>query len=133
MENFDFLEKGFYKVAQTGGNYVVATFYNPDTKEEISKCVRDYDYSDCSRDNDELYFMPIDENVKIEWLHGKGVILIGDKIKVVKGRKVPIGTISEVIDKRDFKDRYGRVQGTYLYLENGMKTNENNCELILLD
>lgn len=58
------LPKGFYKVAQNGGCYISATFYNPDTKEVVSCCVRDYDYADCSRDNDELYYIEIDEEVK---------------------------------------------------------------------
>lgn len=58
------MENGFYKVAQTGGTYVVATFYNPETGDMKSKCVRDYDYSDCSRDDDELYYMEINEDVR---------------------------------------------------------------------
>ena len=47
--------EGFFKVKQSGGSYVVAVFYNPYTGETRSECVRDYDYGDCSRDNDELY------------------------------------------------------------------------------
>lgn len=121
---------GFYKVDQTGGTYIVATFFNPETKEEKTCCVRDYDYADCSRDNDDLYYMPINEDMKIEWLHYRGVILPGDVIQVVKGRKVPIGTVAKVADKRPYKDRYGRIQAIYLYLDNGMKTNENNCVLV---
>ena len=123
------LPNGFYKVAQEGGCYIVATFFNPDIKESISCCVRDYDYSGCSRDNDELYYMPINEEVKKQWLHHNGIILVDDTIKVVKGRKVPIGTIAKVIDKKPYKDRYGRIQAMYLYLDNGMKTNEDNCKL----
>lgn len=123
------LPMGFYKVAQDGWNYVSATFYNPDTKETISGCVRDYDYADCSRDNDELYYMEIDEDVKRQWLHDGGIILVDDIVEVVKGRKVPIGTVAKVVDKRPYRDRYGRTQAIYLYLDNGMKTNENNCIL----
>ena len=123
------LPMGFYKVAQDGWNYVSATFYNPDTNETISGCVRDYDYADCSRDNDELYYMEIDEDVKRQWLHDAGIILVDDIVEVVKGRKVPIGTVAKVVDKRPYRDRYGRTQAIYLYLDNGMKTNENNCIL----
>ena len=49
--------QGFFKVDQRGGSYVVAQFYNPDTGETRSECVRDYDYGDCSRDKDDLYDM----------------------------------------------------------------------------
>jgi len=126
MENLN----GFYKVAQDGGSYVVATFYNPETNETFSKCVRDYDYSDCSRDNDELYYMDIDNEARIKWLHSKGVILVGDTVEVVKGRKVPVGTVARVIDKKPYKDRYGRIQTIYLYLDNGMRTSEDNCKLL---
>lgn len=125
------LPDGFYKVHQTGGSYIVATFYNPDTKETIEKCVRDYDYADCSRDNDELYFMQINESIKSQWLHDKGIILVGDTVEVFKGRKIPIGTIAKVVDKKPYRDRYGREQAIYLYLDNGQKTNENNCKLIV--
>lgn len=124
------LPRSFFKVAQEGGIFVVATFYNPDTKRTISCCVRDYDYEDCSRDNDELYNMTIDEKVRSQWLHDKGVILVNDVVEVIKGRKVPVGTIARVIDKKPYKDRYGRTQAIYLYLDNGMRTNENNCILV---
>ena len=53
------LENKFYKVRQEGGSYVVATLYNPITKESKTICVRDYDYFDCSRDNDKIYYMDI--------------------------------------------------------------------------
>ena len=60
--------EGFFKVNQSGGSYVTAEFYNPTTGETRSECVRDYDYGDCSRDNDELYNMPIDKEVRTLWL-----------------------------------------------------------------
>ena len=47
---------------KSGGSYVTAEFYNPTTGETRSECVRDYDYGDCSRDNDELYNMPFNMN-----------------------------------------------------------------------
>ena len=125
------LPQGFYKVAQEGGTFITATFYNPVTKETITGCVRDYEYEDCRHDIDELYYMKINEEVKRQWLHDLGEILTGDSIKVYKGRKVPIGTIAKVIEKKTFKDRYGRTQAIYLYLDNGMKVNINNCIRIL--
>jgi len=121
---------GFKKVAQTGGSYVVATFYNPDTNEVKTKCVRDYDYADCSRDDDELYNMPIDEDAKVAYCHSLGVILVGDMARVVKGRTIEHGFVGEVIDKRDYKDRYGRFVAEYIYFNDGRKININNCELV---
>ena len=123
------VKEGFFKVSQTGGSYVVAYFFNPVTKEEYSKCVRDYDYADCSRDDDELYHMEINENVRKQWLHHHGCILIGDTVKVVKGRKIPTGTIARVVKYGEFRDRYGRVQTKYLYFEDGTRTSVSNCIL----
>lgn len=124
------LREGFFKVKQEGGTFILATFFNPATGEEFSECVRDYDYSDCSRDNDDLYYMPIDENANRQWQHFHGVILEGDTIQVVKGRKVPINTIATVRKKYPYYDKYGRFCTMYLYLDNGMKTNIDNCILI---
>lgn len=124
------IRKGFFKVAESGGSYVVDTFYNPDTKEVYTECVRDYDYNDCSRDKDELYHMAIDEDARRAWLHDSGVILKGDTVKVVKGRKIPVGTVAEVVNIYDWRDRYGRVQTTYAVFADGRETNINNCVLM---
>ena len=124
------VREGFYKVSQHGGSYVVAIFFNPETKEEYSKCVRDYDYADCSRDDDELYYMDIDEEVANAWQHHNGEILVSDTVRVVKGRKVPLGTVAKVTAKRPYYDRYNRWVADYLYFDNGMKTNVKNCEFV---
>lgn len=121
---------GFYKVAESGGCYCTATFFNPTTKEVKTVCTRDYDYSDCSRDNDELYYAPIDENIRRDFLHFRGCILVGDTVEVFKGRKVPIGTIGTVVKKFDYKDNFGRVQTTYVVFADGQKTSIANCRLI---
>ena len=124
------MEQRFRKVGQTGVSYVVATFVDTDTWETKSLCVRDYDYSDCSRDKDDLYYMPIDEKAAELWRKHCGVIAKGDTVKVVKGRKVAHGTIGTVVNVYDWKDRYGRVQATYAVLEDGQKTNVNNCIIV---
>ena len=122
-------EHGFYKVWQGGGTYVSATFFNPITQEYKTCCVRDYDYYDCSRDNDSLYYMEIDEDVKRKWYHFNGLLMVGDKVEVVKGRKLPVGTVGTITRIYDWKDRYGRVQTTYAVFEDGRKTNIYNCKL----
>lgn len=121
---------GFYKVAQNGGTFVTATMFNPITNEVKVLCVRDYDYDDCSRDNDEIYYMDIDEDARKAYLKFKGIVSIGHEVEVIKGRKVPIGTVGVVEKVYDWKDNYGRVQSTYAVLDNGVKVNVNNCKIV---
>lgn len=123
------IKKGFYKVFQSGGSYVTATFFNPETKEEYSKCVRDYDYADCSRDDDEGYNAEINEEARKAWKHHNGVICEGDKVKVVKGKKIPLGTIATVKSIYPYYDCYHRWIADYVYFVEGGKTNINNCVL----
>ena len=122
--------EGFFKIGQSLTGYVVAYFYNPITKEHRSKCVRDWDYADCSRDIDELYYMPVNEDVRRQYNRDNGVISIGDTVKVVKGRKIPKGTVAIVEEIKPWYDCYGRRQATYLYFTDGTRTNENNCVLV---
>lgn len=123
------IREGFKKVAESGGTYVVARFFNPETKEEYGQCVRDYDYDDCRNDDDEAYYAPIDEDARREWLHFNGHVVVGDTVKVVRGRKVPIGTVGVIDRIYDWKDCYGRVQTTYVVLEDGQRTSIANVVL----
>lgn len=124
------MENKFYKVGQSGGGYIVAYFYNPVTQETKTACVRDYDYFDCSRDNDALYNMPIDKEAAELYRKHNGVIAAGDIVKVVKGRKIKVGTIAKVKRVFDYCDCYGRAVARYAVFEDGQKTNVNNCMLI---
>ena len=121
---------GFYKVEQSGGTFITATFFNPETSEIMTKVVRDYDYIDRSRDDDELYYMPIDESAKRAWMHENGFILDGDTIEVVKGRKVKIGTIARVAKIKKVYDSYHRWVADYAILDNGEATNVKNCKVL---
>lgn len=124
------LENKFYKVSHNGGTYVTGLFVNPITWETKLECLRDYDYSDCSRDNDELYYMPIDEEVARLWRRHCGIVGVGDTVEVIKGRKMPIGYIGKVADLRDWRDQFGRVQATYAVFEDGKRTNVDNCRIL---
>ena len=130
-ERLELLEslKGFSKVDQSGSSYIVATFYNPTTEETRSETVRDYDYDDKRNDVDELYYMPIDNDVRRQWLHKNGAILAGDVVEVFKGRKVKIGTVARVTEIKPYYDHYGRWTCDYAYLDNGQRTNVNNCKI----
>lgn len=124
------MKDGFKKVAQSGSGFIVATFFNPETGEEFSKCVRDYDYADGSRDDDELYYMPIDADARKIWGHKYGRFFVGDTVEVFKGRKVAVGTVGEVVKVYDVLDKYRRPVALYVLLSTGDRTNINNCRLV---
>lgn len=129
------MENKFYKIGQHGGTYVVALMFNPVTHETDTVCVRDYDYDDCRNDNDEIYYMPINEEAKEIYrklcnAKDGGYLKVGDVVEVFKGRKVPIGTVGKVTRVYDWKDCYGRVKNTYAVFEDGTKTSEWNCRII---
>jgi len=117
---------GFFKVEHDGGTYVTAHYYNPKTDEEGSLLARDYDY-DGGHDNDSVYYASIDKESERTWRHRKGEILEGDQIMVIKGRKVPTGTLHTVHAKRKVYDKYGRYVALYLVFDDGLATNEDNC------
>ena len=124
------MENRFYKVNQTGGTYVTALFFNPVTRETKSVLARDYDYSDCSRDNDEVYYMPIDREAAEIYRKHIGIVAAGDTVEVIKGRKVPLGTVAKVARVYDWRDCYGRVRATYAVFEDGQKTSVYNCRIL---
>lgn len=128
MENY----KGFYKVAENNGGVCVGTFWNPETKECFTKITWDIDrpYVNDDEDVEILRYLPINKEMRRLWKHEAGIVQTEDTIKVVKGRKVPIGTIARVVEIKPFYDKYHRWQADYVYLDNGMKTNVNNCILI---
>lgn len=132
-------ENRFYKVNQDGGSYVVGLFVNPITWETKTETLRDYDYSDCRNDNDELYYMPIDYEVKEAYRKhlaltsgndGGYFAAPGDVVEVFKGRKIPVGTIAKIERIFDYKDCYGRVVTTYAVFEDGRKTSVGNLRVI---
>lgn len=131
MDNY----KGFYKVDEDGGVYVCATFYNPQTNETFRTCVRDYDYEDGSRDNDELYYLPLNKGVAKGFFHRYGQIFDGDEIVVVRGRKM-LGERKRVTRVYDFIPEHFRgwrnqsaYAVEYLYFTDGTKCASKNCEL----
>ena len=129
------LENKFYKVNMTGGSYVTSLFFNPVTKETRTEVARDYDYYDGSRDNDKIYYMPIDEEAAESYrrymnsING-GSLKVGDLVEVVKGRKIPKGTVAKVVRLFIYYDVYRRPVQHYAVFEDGRKTSEYNCKII---
>ena len=121
---------GYRKVSHSGGTYVVGGFYNPATKDYQTRLIRDYDYADCSRDDDELYYMDIDEDMVRQMKHDQGMILEGDMVVVHKGRNVRVGTIGYVTSIHPWKDKYGRVQCYKVTLSGGERTYLHNVKLL---
>ena len=108
--------KGFFKVNENNGGVNVCTFFNPETKEEFSKIVWDID-NDRLLEDDEiqiLRYLTIDNDAVIAWKHFNNAFVVGDNVEVIKGRKVPKGTILKVfwIGERDtYKTRTLKSQG----------------------
>ena len=108
--------KGFFKVNENNGGVNVCTFFNPETKEEFSKIVCDID-NDRLLEDDEiqiLRYLTIDNDAVIAWKHFNNAFVVGDNIEVIKGRKIPKGTILKVfwIGERDtYKTRTLKRQG----------------------
>ena len=125
------MEDGWRKVNQKGGSYVVATLYNVKTGEDASLCVRDYDYSDGSRDCEEWYQASIDEAAKTAYFRKHGIIYPGASVVVVKGRKIPLGTVAVVESLRAVTDRFGRWVADYAVFKDGKQTKVENLALVL--
>lgn len=121
---------GYRKVLHEGGTFVFGGFYNPETKDFTTRCIRDYDYSDCSRDDDDLYYMEIDEEAVRKMKHDQGFILEGDLVVVYKGRNVRIGTIGYIREIKPWKDKYGRTQSYKVTLSGGERTYLHNVRLL---
>lgn len=130
----EMLLQGFYKIRHNGGTFVTGLFFNPFTLETGTKVLRDYDYSDGSRDNDSLYYMPINYEVEKIFAHLLGWLFKGDLVEVFKGRKVPKGTTGTITGFRYWKDCYGRIQTTYALIHTStgedVKTSITNCRLL---
>ena len=139
---------GFVKVGQDYcGRVWHVELWNPVTKEVRDIACEDTDYNDINMglvDHDipgeerirllckEAWFDGDDaiENAYRQWRYDKaleaGRVLVGMIVRVVKGRKWPVGMEGRVIRFQDWKDQYGRVRTTYCVLEDGKRVDINN-------
>ena len=125
------VESGWRKVNESGGSLVTAILYNILTGEQVSIVTRDYDYSDCSRDNEYWYAMPIDHDAQIAYYRKHAIIYPGASVLVVKGRKIPVGTVGTVEKIRPVYDCYRRHVADYAVFTDGRQTNIDNLMMIL--
>jgi len=132
---------GFFKVrsgCECRGAYIIETFYNPVKNEIREQLVHNLDDYELNRHYEVLYNMPyctdmqvnayyIKEDRRIK--HSNGVLLAGDIAKIVKGRKLPIGSLKKFAEIQKWRDRFGRVQTYYAVFTDGTRTNIDNCIL----
>jgi len=56
--------------------------------------------------------------------------MIGDTVKVVRGRKVVHGKVGTVVKKFAYLDQYDRVCTTFVVLDDDTMINVRNCEVL---
>lgn len=131
---------GFFKMEPNTNSYSLSTaiFYNPNTDIVQSRIVMDSDDDRNYELYKEIYNMPYckDEQViayyekaQRKLKHKIGMFMVGDLVKIVKGRKLPIGDIKQIKSFYDWQDRFGRVQARYVIFTDDTKTNKENCSL----
>lgn len=122
------IPEGFKKVYQTSdkGGIVLAEFFNPYTGEEYSAPIL---YEDGSFD-EEAYLEDIDAQARKMWRSKRKDFRISDVVKVVRGIKVPHGTVGKIVDMYNWKDEKGRVKNRYVVLDSGVKTSVNNVIIV---
>ena len=124
------VEDGWRKVSESGGSYVTAKLFNVNTGEDVTICVRDYDYSDGSRDDDYWYNMSVDDDARVAYCVKHGIIDKGVRAMVVKGRKIAHGYTGRVVKMRKIYDCYDRWVTTYAVFSDGKSTDVKNCVLV---
>lgn len=134
------------------GTITYGFFYNPDTKNAVVYWETDWDREGLEGFDNPLvssiyggdYPLDVYEDYRVQCKIALdkenekrrqrrfelGIIEIGDTVQVVKGRKVPIGTIGIVKEFSKFYDKYGRWVSTYAIFTDGTKTNRRNLKLI---
>ena len=118
---------GWRKVGIDHGSYEHAYLFNVNTGETASVCV--YDWDDPRNEDTFWYNVSIDDDARIAWCKKCNKIDAGLVVKVVKGRKVPIGYTGLVVRIRKVYDRYDRWVANYVVFEDGTSTNITNCVL----
>ena len=135
---------GFYKIGEdVSGSLVSVIMFNPDTCETERFVVEDYEYQYLDgpffaktlsvMTEEEMYQLrcaPIDEWARREWCKYENHVEEGCVVEVFKGRKVPIGTVGEVVAIEAIYDNYGRQVGTRAVLADGQKTSVDNLNVI---
>lgn len=132
---------GFFKIKTDNTcrySTIHETFYNPVINEIREQFVHGLDDYELNRMYEGLYNMPYCTDLQViayyekedrKIKHKNGVLLNGDTVKIIKGRKIPVGTLKTFKEIQVWKDKYGRNQTYYAIFTDGTKTNIDNCIL----
>ena len=125
------MEDGWRKVSATYSlTFASALLFNIVTGESVTVWTRDYDRWDATEcGGADWHDVPIDNDAWLAYCRKNGIVAVGLRAKVVKGRKVPIGYSGLVSRIRKIYDRYDRWVANYVEFEDGTRTNINNCVL----
>lgn len=132
--------KGYKKIHESYGSLRKVTMYNTTTRDK--KCIitddMEYEYQGGHTSTEytgielkKLWDMHIDEDALLQYKKDNGIMHIGAKIEVIKGRKYPRGTTGTVIKLYDYKDKYGRFIAEYCITDNNLKVDTKNVQIIL--
>ena len=102
-----------------------AIMWNPETNETKQVCI--FDMNDPRNENEEVRNMSLDEKALEEYRKKHGIIVESCKVKVIKGRTLPIGYTGIVKSIKSYTDNYGRWIADYVYFTSGEKINIKNC------
>lgn len=128
------------------GSIMIVNVWDLDTKTEFSVACEDTEYNDfdmglvdrrfTAQERRALLDKTLfngDPEIKREYLwwcyendFREGRVAVGMTVRVIKGRKWPIGLEGVVRKFEYWKDAYGRLRTTYCILDGGQKVDVNN-------
>lgn len=123
-------EAGFVKVGQDSGGVVVAYFWHPITGRTTSYIVYDADSGRQARKELRWPLFAGSKQIEKAYKEANGIIEVGSKVEVFKGRKFPIG-MQAVVEK--FYTWYGRYGQTaeYVVTTEGSRIPLGNVKLVV--
>lgn len=113
---------GFYKVNEiTYSDYTQGIFFNPKTKEEFGMIL----------DGVSIFSLePINDYVRSIWNKEREIVL-GDTVKVVRGKKIPVNTVGTVTRIYPIYNKYNNKVCDYIEIDGIFSTNRDNLRLVI--
>ena len=131
--------KEYSKIKEGSGSLSTHYFYNAKTKHLLHIITDDKEYGYREgltsqeftwEELDLIEKTPINKEALKIYNFDNNIIMEGQLVEVVKGRKMPIGYKGIIKKIYPYKDRYGRVQIYTAYFEDGQKTNIDNLKIL---